>query len=72
MSSLVLAFFLIRFQTSMVNNVEALLNIEVRSLIKAAIITAIIMPRSPLNSQRKKLAIHAHENVLMLNNDFKN
>ena len=40
-------FFLIRFQMSIVNSVEAELNMESRSDIRAATITAIIRPRNP-------------------------
>ena len=47
MSSVVPAFFLIILYKSSVNMVEALLNIDVKSLINAAIITASINPRKP-------------------------
>ena len=47
MSSLVPAFFRILRYTSIVKIVEAELKMEVKSLIKAAIITANIIPRSP-------------------------
>ena len=52
MSSFVLAFFLIRRYMSIVNNVDALLNIEVKSLISAAIITASIIPLNPIHKNK--------------------
>ena len=59
MSSFVLAFFLRRRYISIVNNVDALLNMEVRSLISAAIITANIIPLNPAyrNKSSKKISL---------------
>ena len=52
MSSFGLAFFLIRRYMSIVNNVDARLNIEVKSLISAAIITASIIPLNPTHKNK--------------------
>ncbi len=48
MSSISLAFFLIRFQISIVNMTEHELNTEVSEDIRAAIMTATINPLKPL------------------------
>ena len=47
MSSVVPAFFLMILYKSSVNKADALLKIDVKSLINAAIITASIIPRKP-------------------------
>ena len=50
-------FFLNRVQMSIVKIVELELNIDVRELIRAAIITASIIPESPFGDTNYKLLI---------------
>lgn len=59
-NSLSVDCFLIRFHISMVKRVEALLKMDVKELITAAIITATIRPRMPVYESLKFVAVYNH------------
>lgn len=59
-NSLSVDCFLIRFHISMVKRVDALLKMDVKELITAAIITATIRPRMPVLEFLKLVVVYYH------------